>query len=336
MASSEQEAEAVRREDVAPETARDRRRRGHRRRRCRACRRLHGRQRGRRQPQPPLHHARCRRDCLARPHRNAGARLQFHHQPRRQSAGHNGGGARHHLLPLLRQRHRPSHRRRHRHRRHVARGQRPAHCRGAAKAHRSARQDHRLHSRPRRSRRRHRVLPQRRRRTRPRAPDRHRPRQRRPPLPALRAHGRLDPLPQRPAVGRRSARPVDARSCPGLRLPRHDLPRPHVRRGRRRDLRADPRHGRDRRPHLGLGAGAEDRSRRRLLHLGLPQRRQPLEGPALHQRLGRWSGGHRREAAGIPSARPRPGHRGRGQRADRLPRRRQLPASQSTIRSSSA
>ena len=56
--------------------------------------------------------------------------------------------------------------------------------------------------------------------------------------------------------------------------------------GRRRALRAAPRQGRDRRPHVGLGAGPQDPLLRRPVHLGHAQRRQPPEGAAPPARMG--------------------------------------------------
>ncbi len=51
--------------------------------------------------------------------------------------------------------------------------------------------------------------------------------------------------------------------------------------------RAAPRPRRDRRPHLGVGAGAADALHRRPLHLVHPERRQPPEGAALRRASGR-------------------------------------------------
>ena len=68
--------------------------------------------------------------------------------------------------------------------------------------------------------------------------------------------------------------------------PIDDLPRPDEPRRRRPRLRAAPRQGRDRRPHLDLGARAPSRLRRRPHPVGLPQRREPAEGPALSRTSG--------------------------------------------------
>ena len=57
------------------------------------------------------------------------------------------------------------------------------------------------------------------------------------------------------------------------------------RRGRRA-VRAAPRQGRDRRPHLDLGARAADPLLRRPVHLGHAQRGQPPEGAAPPARMG--------------------------------------------------
>ena len=85
--------------------------------------------------------------------------------------------------------------------------------------------------------------------------------------------------------------------------------------GRRR--RAPPRQGGDRRPHLDLVPRAAGAVLRRPVHLGVAQRRQPAEGPALPARMGRRPASDARplrragRRARGPAARPRlPGDRG--------------------------
>ena len=62
-------------------------------------------------------------------------------------------------------------------------------------------------------------------------------------------------------------------------------------------LGAAPRPGRDRRPHLDLGARAPGAVLRRPLHLGVAQRRQPPEGAALPPRVGRRPAGDGRRSS---------------------------------------
>ena len=69
-------------------------------------------------------------------------------------------------------------------------------------------------------------------------------------------------------------------------LPRRDLRAAPRRRRRRRAVRAPPRQGRDRRPHVGLAARPQGAVHRRPVHLGVAQLRQPAEGAALPPRVG--------------------------------------------------
>ena len=62
-------------------------------------------------------------------------------------------------------------------------------------------------------------------------------------------------------------------------------------------LRAAPRPGRDRRPHLDLGGRHAGAVLRRPLHLGVAQRRQPPEGAALPARVGRRPAGDDRRSS---------------------------------------
>ena len=80
---------------------------------------------------------------------------------------------------------------------------------------------------------------------------------------------------RRPPVPPRRRRPVHRHVRRPLDLHVGDL-----------EVRAAPRPGRDRRPHLGVDPPAPGRLRRRLPDLGLPQRRQPPEGAALPGRVG--------------------------------------------------
>ena len=97
----------------------------------------------------------------------------------------------------------------------------------------------------------------------------------------------------------------------------------HTLDGRRRDLGAAPRQGRDRRRHLGVEPGPQGALHRRPLHLGQPQLRQPAEGAALPARVGDrppQDGRPRRRGA---AARPRlPDPRRRPHRAGLQRRRR--------------
>ena len=109
---------------------------------------------------------------------------------------------------------------------------------------------------------------------RPRSPPR--------PLRPLRDDRRLQRGHQPAAVRARLARMADRVPLPGPHLPRPPRPR------RRRSHRAAPPRSRgDRRPHLDLVPRAPGALLRRPVHLGLTQRRQPPEGPALPARVGR-------------------------------------------------
>ena len=99
---------------------------------------------------------------------------------------------------------------------------------------------------------------------------------------------------------------------------RHDLDA----RRRRRALRAAPRPRRDRRRHVGVGARSQGAVRRRPVHLGVAELRQPAEGAALPARLGArvpHDGRARRRGA---AARSRPADRRRRPRAPGAHRRR--------------
>ena len=127
------------------------------------------------------------------------------------------------------------------------------------------------------------------------------------PLRPLHLHGRLQHDHQPPPVrvqGHELAHRVP--------LPRPHLPRHAGRLGRRCRLRAAPREGRDRRPHHHLAGGEAGAVLRRPLHLGLAQRRQPPESPALPARVGRRPAPHARPRRRVPPPRPRlPRRRGR-------------------------
>ena len=124
----------------------------------------------------------------------------------------------------------------------------------------------------------------------------------------LHLHERLQHHHQPPPVRLRRPAMADRVPLPGPHLPRE--PR-HL--GRRRRLRPPPREGRDRRPHRDVAGGHEGAVLRRPLHLGLAQRRQPAEGPALPARVGRRPAADAEPGGRVPPSRPR------------LPRRRRRP-----------
>ncbi len=109
------------------------------------------------------------------------------------------------------------------------------------------------------------------------------------PLRPLHLHRRLQHHHQPPAV--RLRRPELAHRVP---LPRPDLPRHAGHLGRWRRVLAAPREGRDRRPHRDLAGRHPGALLRRPLHLGLAQRRQPAEGAALPEGVGRRPPAHAR------------------------------------------
>ncbi len=96
----------------------------------------------------------------------------------------------------------------------------------------------------------------------------------------VRAHRGLQRRDQPAAVPGRGAAVADR-----VPLPRRDVFDDARLRGRRRAVRADPREGRDRRPHVDVGAEPPRPLLRRPLHLGNAERRQPAEGAALPARL---------------------------------------------------
>ena len=102
------------------------------------------------------------------------------------------------------------------------------------------------------------------------------------PVRPLHPDRRLQRHHQPPAVQHRVARVADR-----VPLSRPHLPRPPRARGRRDPGRAPPRQGGDRRPHLDLVPRSPGAVLRRPVHLGVAQRRQPAEGPALPARVGR-------------------------------------------------
>ena len=83
-------------------------------------------------------------------------------------------------------------------------------------------------------------------------------------------------------------------------------------------LRAPSRARRDRRPHLGLGPGAQGAVHRRPLHLGVAQLRQPAEGAALRDRVGPSAPRDGRARTRGPAARARAADRRRRARAQAL------------------
>jgi hypothetical protein len=101
----------------------------------------------------------------------------------------------------------------------------------------------------------------------------------------------------------------------GVPLPGRDLPvGPDVRHGRSRG-RAAPRAGRDRRSHVDVAPRRPRPLLRRLLHLGLPQRRQSAEGAALSRGMGHRAAADGGAVTGSHAPRPRRPGRGRGPRA---------------------
>ena len=109
-----------------------------------------------------------------------------------------------------------------------------------------------------------------------------------------------------------------ARVAHRVPLPRPHLPGPPRPRRRRDPGRAPPRQGGDRRPHLDVVPRLAGALLRRPVHLGLAQRRQPPEGPALPARVGRRPPPDagalrppRRRTRGPPARARLPGGRGR-------------------------
>ena len=129
------------------------------------------------------------------------------------------------------------------------------------------------------------------------------------PLPG---HQRLEPGHQRPPVrtvglgrgadGRVAELPARRHRCRATETYRDDLDL-HV---GGLDLQLHHAAGRDRRPHLGVDPVAPGRGRGRLRGLGVPQRRQPAEGPALPVGVGRRPAADAGPRARAAAARPRP------------------------------
>ena len=116
---------------------------------------------------------------------------------------------------------------------------------------------------------------------------------------------RLQQRDQPAAVQRARSHVADAVPVPGPHVPG-----PSGARRRRPAPRASPCAWRDRRPHLDVGAGPARAVLRRPVHLGLAQRRESSEGPALPRRVGRSPAGDDRPLPGDPPPRSRvPGHR---------------------------
>src|SRR5260221_412353 len=86
-------------------------------------------------------------------------------------------------------------------------------------------------------------------------------------------------------------------------VPRPYLPGPASDRCRRDRLRVASREGRDRRSHRHLGTRPARAVLRGLVHLGVAQRRQPAEGAALPQGVGRRAASDDRFGARVPAAR---------------------------------
>ncbi len=85
-----------------------------------------------------------------------------------------------------------------------------------------------------------------------------------------------------------------ARMADRVPVPRPHLPGPARPGGRRGRRRAPPCPGGDRRPHLDVVPRPARAVLRRPVHLGVAQRRQPAEGPALPARVGRRPSPHAR------------------------------------------